>query len=105
MPNDLENDDKILSEMEHFGIKPNIDLINLLFKRRMSRNEKFQIDEAFELMQKNNLSPNIVTFGCLAYGINNYDFLVQFLNDMKVIFLKLLKRKMFILILRKLVLS
>lgn len=88
MKNDLENENKILCSMEQFNIKPNIDLINLLIKRRMSRKEKFHIDEVFEMMQKHNLSPNIMTFGCMAFGINSYDLLVQFLTDMNVNFKK-----------------
>lgn len=88
LPNDYENENKILNAIEKFGISPTIDLVNLIIKRRMQRSEKLQTDEIFQLIQKNGLSPNIVTFGCLAYGINNYDLLVQFLNDLKVIFLK-----------------
>lgn len=70
--------------MGKFGLKPNIDFINILIKRRLSRKDYFEASEAFQMIQKYQLTPNIMTFGCLAKRVNSLDLLIQFLNDLKV---------------------
>ncbi len=39
---------------------------------------------AFKMIQTNRLTPNIVTFGCLAYKVTSPDKLEEFLRDLKV---------------------
>ena len=36
------------------------------------------------MIQTNRLTPNIVTFGCLAYKVTSPDKLEEFLRDLKV---------------------
>jgi hypothetical protein len=36
------------------------------------------------MIQKNRLTPNIITFGCLAYKVNSPEELEEFICDLKV---------------------
>lgn len=44
----------------------------------------FFLKEAFKMIQKGQLSPNIRTFGCLAYSIRSQKELDEFLNNLNV---------------------
>ena len=39
---------------------------------------------AFKMIQENQLTPNIVTFGCLAYKLSSQQELEEYLSNLKV---------------------
>ncbi|CAF0776090.1 unnamed protein product [Brachionus calyciflorus] len=88
-PNNLESEKELLDCMKKYNIEQNVDFINILIKRRITRNDPMGADEAFKMIQENKLSPNIMTFGCLAYKINSLNLLIQFLSDLNEMNLKL----------------
>ena len=92
--------------MKEYNLKPNIDFLNLLMRRRLKRNEHenaevfyshlrilcFQdfkerhvvLKKAIEMIQTYQLAPNIITFGCMANKVTSTKILIEFLKDLKV---------------------
>ena len=58
---------------DEFSLNKN-HLFELLFLKKL----------AFKMIQTNRLTPNIVTFGCLAYKVTSPEKLEEFLRDLKV---------------------
>jgi len=58
---------------DEFSLNKNY-LFELLFLKKL----------AFKMIQTNRLTPNIVTFGCLAYKVTSPEKLEEFLRDLKV---------------------
>jgi hypothetical protein len=71
--------------MKSFNIKPNIDFLNFLIKRRLVNQNYTHADVAFKLIQENQLTPNEMTFGCLAYSVINVKTFEEFIKDLKAI--------------------
>lgn len=71
--------------MKSFNMKPNIDFLNILLRRRLFSREYKNADVVFKLIQENQLTPNIMTFGCLALKVRNVKTFEEFLNDLKAI--------------------
>ena len=74
-----------MDTMKSFHIKPSIDFLNILLRRRLFSREYKNADVVFKLIQENQLTPNIMTFGCLALKVRNVKTFEEFVNDLKAI--------------------
>lgn len=67
---------------EH-NVKPDVDFFNQLMRRRAGRGDYEQARQVLDLISDFDLSPDIVTFGCLAMGCKDQRQILTFMDDMK----------------------
>nr|XP_014280697.1 pentatricopeptide repeat-containing protein 1, mitochondrial isoform X2 [Halyomorpha halys] len=73
IPSTTEVEDKLIAEMKQRQVTIDVDFCNMLIRKR-NYSERTQLAvEVLDLMKKEKLIPNIMTFGVLALGCNNLE--------------------------------
>ncbi|XP_023211980.1 pentatricopeptide repeat-containing protein 1, mitochondrial-like [Centruroides sculpturatus] len=68
IPSTSEAEESLLTAIEKYKIKPDVDFFNLLIKKRQFRKDFKKALEVLDMISKYNLKVDIVTYGVLALG-------------------------------------
>ncbi|XP_055325071.1 pentatricopeptide repeat-containing protein 1, mitochondrial-like [Sitodiplosis mosellana] len=68
IPSTREAEHDLIQQMRYMRVRADIDLFNLLIKRRILRNDYDGAKQVLNMIAKVNLIPDIVTYGVLAIG-------------------------------------
>lgn len=83
LPDNIEEEDKLLSILDQYQMNPTIDFFNVLIKRRNFRKDRTNAQKVLLLINKYELTPDIMTFGALALGCPTLQMASTFIDEMK----------------------
>ena len=78
-----EAEDELIPYLSHLNLRPNIAFFNKLIKARALRDEHERGIATLELMKEWAVTPDILTFGCLALCCTNLRAANQLMADLK----------------------
>ncbi|CAH1400229.1 unnamed protein product [Nezara viridula] len=81
IPSTTEAEHKLIAEMKARKVIIDVDFCNMLIKKRNFSERTQAAVEVLDLMKKEKLIPNIMTFGVLALGCNNLESTKNLIND------------------------
>ncbi|XP_032663276.1 pentatricopeptide repeat-containing protein 1, mitochondrial isoform X2 [Odontomachus brunneus] len=79
IPNTVSAENLLLKTVDKNNIQLDIDFYNMLIKRRSMRREYRAAKEVIQITEKKSLAPNVMTFGVLALGCQEYNDAREFL--------------------------
>ena len=77
----VQDEDKLLQLAQH--AQPDVDFYNQLMRKRVQRKDYLGANDIIDEMNKCDITPNIVTFGCMAMTCQNSKAIFDFLASMK----------------------
>lgn len=83
IPNTVPAEDSLVKIADEKGIELDIDFFNMLIKRRSIRFDYKAAKEVINITEKKMLSPNVMTFGVLALGCQEWEHAREFLEGIE----------------------
>ncbi|GLV34789.1 uncharacterized protein CBL_09270 [Carabus blaptoides fortunei] len=83
IPSTLAAEKALLSTMKKAGIKPDVDFLNMLIKKRSMRFDYLNAKDVTNMFIQCKLRPDIISYGVLALGCQNKEQANSLLKEMK----------------------
>lgn len=83
IPPTTEMENKLITEMKARKVTIDVDFCNMLIKKRNFSERTQAAVEVLDILKKEKLVPNIMTFGVLALGCNNLESTKNLINDIE----------------------
>ena len=81
--NTLEAEEKLLKYLEKLKIKPDVDFFNQLMRKRVFRKDELNARELLDKINEYDLTPNIMTYGCVALSCKSIKDIFDLYHEMK----------------------